>query len=173
MVQLLAALKANPSSAMAKQTIQQQFLSSETPMQVAGLSGDAKTELSSALSGADQESLGAALQASVTRTENELAKEMAQFKKQMFTSVHGKTSKAKAGEGAKKCVVIVGGGPGGGLAALALDRNPKLHVVLIDTKEYFEETPGVPRMMVEEDYEYFDAGHKEHKDYILNGEVSE
>lgn len=172
MIQLLSALQQNPNSAMAKQSIQQQFLSESTPMQVAGLSADAKSALSTALSGTDQASLEAQVQASVARTEKELAKEMAQFKQTMFAPVHGKKVAASGGDDqAKATVVVIGGGAGGGLAALALDRNPKLHVVLIDTKEYFEETPAVPRMMVEEDYEVFDAAHVEHKEYIVNGEV--
>ena len=138
MIQLLSALQQNPNSAMAKQSIQQQFLSESTPMQVASLSADAGA-LSTALSGTDQASLEAQVQASVARTEKELAKEMAQFKQTMFAPVHGKKVAASGGDDqAKATVVVIGGGAGGGLAALALDRNPKLHVVLIDTKEYFE-----------------------------------
>jgi NADH dehydrogenase FAD-containing subunit len=46
---------------------------------------------------------------------------------------------------AKKRIVIVGGGFCGVFAAGILDADPRFHVTLIDTKEFFEYTPGVVR----------------------------
>ena len=168
LVSLLTALQQNPNSLLAKQNLVQQFLSEDaTNFQAAGLDGNSKANLSTVLNAGDQESMTKTIQKEKVKTEKELAERLADFKNQMLSGGHGRSKTS----GSQMTVVIIGGGAGGGLAALALDRNPKIHTVLIDTKEYFEETPAVLRMMVEEEYEYFDAAHIEHKEYIVNGEV--
>jgi NADH dehydrogenase FAD-containing subunit len=46
-------------------------------------------------------------------------------------------------------VVIVGGGFCGSLVAQELERRAELDVILVDKKEYFEYTPGVPKLLTE------------------------
>ena len=43
--------------------------------------------------------------------------------------------------------MVVGGGFCGAMVAYKLDKNPELHVTLVDTKEYAENTPAVLRLM--------------------------
>lgn len=49
----------------------------------------------------------------------------------------------------KKKVVIIGGGFAGSTVAKSLEKDKRFSVTLIDTKEYFEFTPGVLRTLVE------------------------
>jgi NADH dehydrogenase FAD-containing subunit len=48
----------------------------------------------------------------------------------------------------KKRVVVVGGGFAGATICKQLDSNTNFHVTLLDTKDYFEETPAVLRAFV-------------------------
>ena len=76
--------------------------------------------------------------------------------------------------GTRKRVVVVGGGFCGAMVAYKLDKIPELHVTLVDTKEYVENTPAVPRLMTlagEEFKEMFDQSHLNHTAYVKNGDV--
>ena len=53
----------------------------------------------------------------------------------------------KSSVGTRKRVVIVGGGFCGAMVAYKLDKIPELHVTLLDTKEYVENTPAVLSLM--------------------------
>lgn len=66
-----------------------------------------------------------------------------------------------------KRVVIVGGGFAGTTVAKKLEK--KFHVTLIDTKTYFEYTPGVLRILVESNH--LTKIRSEHKNYLKNSKV--
>ena len=60
------------------------------------------------------------------------------------------------------------------MVAYRLDKNPDLHVTLLDTKEYVENTPLVLRLMCLAGKEFEDMFNKaliEHKTYVKNGDV--
>src|SRR3989344_1608580 len=65
-----------------------------------------------------------------------------------------------------KRVVVIGGGFAGALIARALQRD--FAVTLIDSKDYFEFTPGVLRCLVEP--EHLCKIQALHKDYLVHGE---
>jgi len=67
-----------------------------------------------------------------------------------------------------KKVVIIGGGFSGSLAARKLERK-NFKVVLIDSKDYFEFTPGVLRTLVNP--EYRKRIQVLHKDYLKKSEI--
>ena len=80
----------------------------------------------------------------------------------------------KSSVGTRKRVVIAGGGFCGAMVAYRLDKNPDLHVTLLDTKEYVENTPLVLRLMCLAGKEFEDMFNKaliEHKTYVKNGDV--
>lgn len=116
--------------------VQAQFLADGTPMSVGGVEKD---RIAQALSSEDS---GQALKA---QAQEALASPLAAFKAKMRSTFRGKTVKTE-----RTKVVIIGGGAGGALIAMRLDRNPAIHVTLVDTKEYYEETPAVLRCMCEE-----------------------
>lgn len=66
-----------------------------------------------------------------------------------------------------KKVLIIGGGFSGSLIAKKLERN--FRVVLIDTKDYFEFTPGILRTIVEP--EHLLKIQSLHKDYLRKTEI--
>ncbi|KCV70161.1 hypothetical protein, variant [Fonticula alba] len=66
-------------------------------------------------------------------------------------------------------VVIVGGGMVGAYAALLLDQMPRFHVTLIDTKEYFEFTPGITQVFA--DPSKVDRFRLPHASYLRNGRI--
>jgi len=67
--------------------------------------------------------------------------------------------------GKRTRIVIIGGGfAGTGACILCNNKLPQCHVTLIDTKEYFEDTPLVLRAMCYP--EVFAKMHIEHKDYM-------
>lgn len=117
-------------------TVKAQFLVDGTPMSVGGVEKD---RIAQALSSEDS---GRALKA---QAEEAMATPLAAFKAKMRSTFRGRTVKTE-----RTRVAIIGGGAGGALIAMRLDRNPAIHVTLIDTKEYYEETPAVLRCMCEE-----------------------
>src|SRR3989338_1455974 len=70
-----------------------------------------------------------------------------------------------------KKVVVIGGGFAGSLIARKLQKD--FEVTLIDTKPYFEFTPGILRTIVEpEHYKSIQVGHKDYlKAKIIVGHV--
>ena len=78
---------------------------------------------------------------------------------------------AVCGQDGLKRVVIVGGGYCGAYVASRMDRLASMHVTLIDTKEYFEQTPAMPRLLCVEDEELFDRCHIKHTEYVRRGQV--
>lgn len=74
------------------------------------------------------------------------------------------TSKSQA---SKKRIVIIGGGFAGSNAAIKLEKD--FDVTLIDTKDYFEFTPGVLRTIVEP--EHLKKIQVLHKDYLRNSTI--
>ena len=59
-----------------------------------------------------------------------------------------------------KRVVVVGGGFAGSNVVCGLEKDERFSVTLIDTKDYFEFTPGVLRVLVEPEHIaslYFDS----------------
>lgn len=75
-----------------------------------------------------------------------------------------------------KRVVIIGGGFAGSLVAQQLERDAQFSVTLIDTKDYFEFTPGILRTIVAP--QHMRKIQKKHTDYLhatqfVRGTVSE
>jgi len=69
----------------------------------------------------------------------------------------------------QKRVVIVGGGFAGSNIARVLEKDKRFSVTLIDTKDYFEFTPGVLRVLVEP--EHIKKIQVLHKHYLVNSKV--
>lgn len=76
----------------------------------------------------------------------------------------------------KTRVLIVGGGPGGGFIAKALDKDPAFEVTLVDTKGVFEFVPGTPEIVLraftdDELDETLSRHVVPHTEYVKNGRV--
>lgn len=67
----------------------------------------------------------------------------------------------------KKKLVVIGGGFAGSLIARKIEN--KMDVILIDSKDYFEFTPGILRTLVEP--RHIKKIQVKHKDYLENAEV--
>lgn len=75
-----------------------------------------------------------------------------------------------------KSVIVIGGGPGGGYAAAALDKDKRFSVTLVDTKAVSEFVPGTPSMVagLRDDKaldKYVRSAVVPHTQYVKNGRV--
>mgnify|MGYP001344240287 CR=1 FL=1 len=142
---------------------------------VARLAGAAAAQsvASAAAEGGDAAALVAALEPLEAAAREGLAPSLERLRAEIARD--GATpSLPKSSVGSRKRVVIAGGGFCGAMVAYRLDKNPDLHVTLLDTKEYVENTPAVPRLMTlagEEFKEMFDQSHLNHTAYVKNGDV--
>lgn len=69
----------------------------------------------------------------------------------------------------KKRVVVIGGGFTGFTIASILDPMPRFHVTLVDTKDSFEYTPGMIKLLVRP--EQTSSLRVRHDAYVKNGRV--
>ena len=68
-------------------------------------------------------------------------------------------------------VVVVGGGFCGALCAKRLSTYAALHVTLVDTKEYFENTPNILRLLAADNPELERKSLIPHREWLVGGEV--
>ena len=142
---------------------------------VARLAGAAAAQsvASAAAEGGDAAALVAALEPLAAAAREGLAPSLEKLRAEIARD--GATpSLPKSSVGTRKRVVIAGGGFCGAMVAYRLDKNPDLHVTLLDTKEYVENTPLVLRLMCLAGKEFEDMFNKaliEHKTYVKNGDV--
>ena len=142
---------------------------------VARLAGAAAAQsvASAAAEGGDAAALVAALEPLAAAAREGLAPSLEKLRAEIARD--GATpSLPKSSVGTRKRVVIAGGGFCGAMVAYRLDKNPDLHVTLLDTKEYVENTPLVLRLMClagKEFEDMFNQSHLNHKTYVKNGDV--
>jgi hypothetical protein len=113
-----ADLKANPASAEA----------------LANLVAALPAELGAAVAAGGAAAAGAAADAALMAAAD-LASPLADLKAKLLRAHRGKSAPSDGLGGKRERVVILGGGFAGCTAAAKLDRNPRLHVTLVDTKE--------------------------------------
>lgn len=144
------------------------YLKEDSPMNV-GLGADAKQKLASLVQSEDGSAITSELQKTQAALKESLAAPMEALRAQLRQGT--KAAKKTVPGDARKRVVVIGSGYAGAPAAMMLDRNPLLHVTLVDTKEYFENTPMALRLMVDSDPAFFDLSHVTHTSYVKNGTV--
>jgi len=139
----------------------------------AAAAAQAGTVDSAAAGGCDAAALLAALEPLAAAAREGLAPSLERLRAEIARD--GATpSIPKSLAGSRKRVVVAGGGWCGAMVAYRLDKNPELHVTLLDTKEYFENTPMVLRLMCLAGNEFEDMFNKaliEHTEYVKNGDV--
>jgi hypothetical protein len=113
-----AEVKANPSSAEARADL------------VAALPDELGAAVAAGGASAAEAAANAALMAAA-----DLAAPLADLKAKLLRAHRGKSARSDGLGGKRERVVILGGGFAGCTAAAKLDRNPQLHVTLVDTKE--------------------------------------
>ena len=144
-----------------------------TVARLAGAAAAQSVASAAAEGGGDAAALVAALEPLAAAAREGLAPSLEKLRAEIARD--GATpSLPKSSVGTRKRVVVVGGGFCGAMVAYRLDKNPDLHVTLLDTKEYVENTPAVPRLMClagEEFEEMFNQSHLNHTAYVKNGDV--
>ena len=143
---------------------------------VARLAGAAAAQsvASAAAEGGDAAALVAALEPLAAAAREGLAPSLERLRAEIARDGATPSVPKSLAGGTRKRVVVVGGGFCGAMVAYKLDKIPELHVTLVDTKEYVENTPAVPRLMTlagEEFKEMFDQSHLNHTAYVKNGDV--
>jgi NADH dehydrogenase FAD-containing subunit len=143
---------------------------------VARLAGAAVAEsvASAAAEGGDAAALVAALEPLAAAAREGLAPSLERLRAEIARDGATPSVPKSLAGGTRKRVVVVGGGFCGAMVSYRLDKIPELHVTLLDTKEYVENTPTVPRLMClagEEFQDMFNQSHLNHTAHVKNGDV--